>query len=305
MNIGAVDLNLLIAFDAIWRTRSVSRAAQTLGVPQPTLSNALKRLRRQFDDALFVRTAHGMTPTPFAAAIAEPVAEGLAAIDRGLRGRPDFDPATASRRFTIIMTDIAEAVILPHILEVCRRTAPGVSIRTRQLPMDATLPALRSGEVDLAIGYIPALRSGVMQQLLFTSDYVCLVAQRHPTIRRALTRRDFLGARHAVAEVPGTGHHVVEKTMLRLGLEPSIGVRVPHFLALPLIVAASDMIATVPRPLGKLMRGFAEIRLFDCPVNLPELPIRQFWHPRFNDDPASKWLRAILKRVVARAPVLR
>lgn len=298
MNVAGLDLNLLAAFDAVWRHRTVSRAASALGVPQPTLSNALRRLRAMFDDALFVRGAGGVVPTPFAEQLAPHVAAGLAAFTRGLQLKRGFDPATARRQFTLVMTDIAEAVILPRLLEACRTAAPGISFRTLQLPAEAIVPALRAGEADLAIGFMPWLRSGAMQQHLFTSDYVCLAGARHPTIRTRITRAAFLSARHALAEAQGTGHQVVEKTLRRLGLEAQIGARVPHFLALPLIVAASDMLATVPGPLGKLMRGVADIRLYAHPLPLPRIPVRQFWHERFDDDPGNRWLRATLRRVL-------
>ena len=298
MNISSVDLNLLIVFDAVWRHRSVSRAAAALGVPQPTVSNALRRLRELFDDRLFVRATGGIIPTPFAEQAAVHVRQGIAAFDRTLHFKKDFEPASAQRLFTILMTDIAEAIMLPRLLEACRRTAPGVSFRTIQLSADAIVPALRSGDVDLAIGFIPGLRTGVMQQTLFTSDYACLASAQHPVIRKQVTRPLFRSARHAVAEAHGTGHGIVEKTLHRLGLGKQIGARVPHFLALPLIVASSDMLATVPRPLGKLMRGIADIRIYDHPIPFPAIPIRQFWHERFNDDPGNRWLRGTFRKVL-------
>ena len=298
MNISSIDLNLLVVFDMVWRHRAVSKAAGALAVPQPTVSNALRRLRGIFDDALFVRAAGGVVPTPFAEQVAAHVRDGIAAFDRTLQFKREFDPAAAQRLFTVLMTDIAEAIILPRLLEACRKSAPGVSFRTIQLPMDAIVPALRSGDVDVAVGFIPALRSGVMQQLLFTSEYACLASARHSTIRRQVTRRAFLAARHAVAEAQGTGHGIVEKTLRRLHLDKQIGARVPHFLALPLIVAASDMLATVPRPLGKLMRAIADVHIHDHPLPLPSIPVRQFWHERFNDDPGNRWLRRLLRQVL-------
>src|SRR5690554_1041142 len=136
-NIRSLDLNLLLVFDAVLRHRAVSRAAAALGVPQPTASNALRRLREIFDDRLFVRASGGVIPTPFAERIAPHVRDGIAAFDRTFQFKNDFDPAVAQRLFTILMTDIAEAIILPRMLEACRRAAPGVSFRTIQLSADA------------------------------------------------------------------------------------------------------------------------------------------------------------------------
>jgi DNA-binding transcriptional LysR family regulator len=156
-----IDLNLLLVFDAVWRHRHISRAAIELNTSQPTVSNALRRLRDFTRDALFVRSGSGMEPTPFAEQLATDWCNGLSSVRRGLGRRSGFDIATDKRTFTIVMSDIAEAVILPHLLNACRESAPGIFFSTIQLSMDQTLPALRTGAVDLAVGYIPDLRSGV------------------------------------------------------------------------------------------------------------------------------------------------
>jgi len=303
MNIRSVDLNLLVVFEAVYRLSSVSRAAEALSMPQPTVSNALRRLRDTFGDPLFVRSGPILLPTPFAQELARPVAEGLAHLDLGLKAQAGFDPATTRRQFTLIMTDIAEAVILPRLLSACRETAPKVSFRTCQMRTDEILEALRSGTVDVAIGFIPKL-GGALRQLLFESDYVVLSRVRSGQ-REEIDRDTFMRRRHAVAEAQGTGHSLVERTLSRLGLEDRIGARVPHFLALPVIVGSSDLLATVPRPLAQVMKAVAPVAIHEHPLPLPRLPIRQFWHERYNADPASRWLRSTLRSAVADLTVLR
>jgi DNA-binding transcriptional LysR family regulator len=301
MNTGSLDLNLLAVFDAVWRERSVSRAAAALGLPQPTASNALARLRRALGDPLFVRRAGGVAPTARAERLAAAVGPGLAAIAGGVAGGGEgFDPQRADRLFTLIMTDIAEAVILPPLLDACRAAAPRLRFRTLQLGTRETRHALDSGAVDLAIGFLPDLAAGIRQQRLFETAYACIVSARRKAPAGGMTREAFLAARHAVAEAAGTGHHVVERALARAGLAPRIFVRVPHFLALPMIVAATDMVATVPRPLGHIMRRSASIRVLAHPLALPRLVIRQFWDERFDADPGNRWLRATLRGVFAR-----
>jgi DNA-binding transcriptional LysR family regulator len=301
------DLNLVAVFEAVWRHRQISRAAAELNSSQPTVSNALRRLRLAMDDRLFVRSGQMMVPTPLAEEIAPHWCNGLMAIRRGGALKSGFNPATDRRRFSILMTDIAEAVIMPHLLAACRVSAPFVSFRTTQLDVEKTLHALRSGDVDLAIGYLPSLRSGVKQQLLFEADYVVISRKNHPIIGRSgrLTRPTFLGCRHALAEATGTGHVIVERVLKRFGLSGSIGTRVPHFLALPMIVAASDLLATVPRPLARLLMDAVPIAIHEHPIKFPTLPIRLFWHERFDADLGLRWLRHTLKQVVNRAEVLR
>jgi DNA-binding transcriptional LysR family regulator len=247
-----------------------------------------------------------MEPTPFAERLATHWCDGLSSVRRGLAMRSDFDIATEKRTFTIVMSDIAEAVILPHLLNACRATAPGVFFSTMQLPMEETLPALRTGAVDLAVGYIPELRSGVKQQLLFEADYVALARRGHPGVKlSAMSKAIFLKERHAVARAEGTGHAIVERTLRKHGLDSRIAVRVPHFLALPMIVASSDLVATVPRPLGVLMADAAPIEILPHPLKLPKLVIRQFWHERFDAEPALAWLRKTLRAAIANASQLR
>ena len=298
MNKQPLDLNRLRVFRAVWEHRNVSRAAEELGVSQPTVSHALRELRQHFNDRIFVRAPGGMMPTPLAETIARRISQALAILEQGLDLRGEFDAASSRREFTIVMTDIAEAIILPRILDLCRRNAPLIAFRAIQLPTESVLAALRDGAADVAIGFSPALRASLLHSSLFRSEYVCILSASHPRVGKRLTREDFMRERHAVAQAQGTGHHAVESALQRMGLLDSIGARVPHFLALPTIVASSDMIATIPRPLAELMLPIAPVRVFPVPIRLPKLLIEQFWHERFHDDVASRWLRALLPRAM-------
>lgn len=285
-----VDLNLLIVFDAMWRFRSVSRAAEAIGMSQPAVSNALKRLREQLQDRLFVRTAQGMLPTLAAQELGKTISAALAQIAAGLNFRHEFHPASQERTFTITLTDIGSLVFLPRLLEHCNREAPGIAFRTLHLPSADIARALVAGDVDLAVGFVPDLHSGIYQQLLFNTDYVCMVRKDHPSIGDQITRKEFLEAMHAVAEVAESqGHYIVERELNRLNLR--IGLRLPHFMALPSIIARTDMVATVARPLAVGIRDIDNLKLLEHPVRLPRPSIKQFWHERFHDDPANQWLR--------------
>ena len=289
-----IDLNGLAAFDAIRRTGSVTQAAIELNVAQSTLSNRLRRLRAQLGDPLFVKTSEGMLPTPFAAEIGSRITGALALIDRGLKSKDSFDPLRETRRFTIVMTGITEVLLLPALLERCKAEAPGMSFTTQSLPDHETEDALKSGVADIAIGFFPEISDGLIQRLIMESDYACIAAEDHPTIGDTLSRAEFLSARYAIAEAKGTGHQAVERALQREGVAHRIGARVSGFLPLPMIVAASEMIATVPRPLADIMRDAARIKVLPHPLDLPTLQIRQFWHERFHQDPGNIWLRGIL-----------
>lgn len=294
-NIANVDLNLLVAFDAIFRDRNITLAAQRIGLSQPAMSSALGRLRRTFDDALFVRTGRGMQPTPYAQLLAPPIQRACELISDSLLIGATFDPARATRTFSLYMTDIGEAVFLPRLIGAMGRIAPGVRVRVLRVPARGAQEAMAAGEVDVAIGLFPDLKAGFFQQRLYRDEFVCIVRTGHPGLGAPLTAKAFADMRHAAIESAGTGHQaVVERAFARHRLHPRIGVTVPHFMALPAIIAATDLIATVPRRLARTFAAYPKIALVDAPIRIPSVDIRQHWHKRYHHDDANKWLRRLI-----------
>src|SRR5688572_7214556 len=157
MNAGDIDLNLLRAFDAVLRERSVTAAAARLDLTQPAVSNALARLRAIFEDPLFVRTPKGMDPTPFARELGEPVRQALALLESALAHGPGFDPATSSRSFRFYMSDLGQIEFLPPLVERVHGDAPGVRLEAVALEVDDIGDALATGALDVAIGFLPGL----------------------------------------------------------------------------------------------------------------------------------------------------
>lgn len=299
-NVSDIDLNLLTLFQEIYRRRNITAAAAALGMAQPSASKGLGRLRRQLNDNLFVRTSKGVEPTPYAAEIAPRIDNALAILSDGL-ARPSFDPDTTSREFTLIMTDIAEAVILPRAVSALRTAAPNVRLRTRQLPLADAASALTSGDVDLAIGFHPQLEAGFYQRTVFRTEYRIIGARNHPALAMPLTLEAVSSQRLAIVDSDGTGHHVVEETLRRAGLGDRIAVRVPRFLSLILLVATSDLLAVVPQPLCNLLDGTVSLATAPPPQELsaalPAIDIRMIWQQRVHEDPANTWLRALFADV--------
>lgn len=294
VNINDVDLNLLRAFDAVLRDRSVTAAAARVGLTQPAMSNALGRLRTLFGDALFVRTPRGMHPTPFAQSIAEPVRRALGLIEATLTQAGAFVPAESDRTFRVHMSDIGEMVFLPPLLERLQRDAPNVKLETR--PVDeAELPeALASGEVDLAIGFLPGLRAPVRGEHVFTDPYVCLMRADHPFAGERLTRRQFLETSHALVSSSGSGHRVIEEAMLAAGMHRRIALRVPHFTVVPMILERTDLVVTVPSRVARIFEGLGRFRSMPAPVAIPRAAVKVHWHDRYGGDPGNRWLRELL-----------
>src|SRR4051812_40055494 len=179
MNIGAVNLNLLVAFDALFEELSVTRAARRAGVTQPAMSNTLSQLRALFGDALFVRHRTGLTPTARAKELAEPIRKGLGLLQGALTGR-GFDPATSQRRFVIATSDYVELVLLPALLRRLRKHAPHVRLQLRPWGLHEAPPELARGEVDLMLGFYDKLPAHHYEQPLFDDEYVCVVRRHHP-----------------------------------------------------------------------------------------------------------------------------
>jgi DNA-binding transcriptional LysR family regulator len=298
VDIADVDLNLLVVFDALLRTRSVTGAARTLQMSQPATSFALNRLRKTFGDPLFVRTARGIAPTPYAESLAAPLESILDRIRADLLRQPTFDPSTVERSVTFNMQDIGELVFLPTLIERLVRVAPGVRVRTVNLPVEQIEPALRSGEVDLALGSFTDLASGATyQQRLFRHSFVCIVRSDHPTIGDEISRKQFLEGSHAIVHPAGHMDDNLEHELRGQGLTRRVAVRIEHFLAVPTILSQSDLIFTVPYAIGESLAKLADIKLVRPPFRAKPRDVKQHWHSRFHRDSANRWLRGVVSEL--------
>jgi DNA-binding transcriptional LysR family regulator len=295
MDIADVDLNLLVVFDALLRARSVSGAARALKMSQPATSFALNRLRKMFGEPLFVRTARGIHPTPYAESLSAPLEAILDRISADLLQQPTFDPATEQRSVTFNMQDIGELVFLPRILDRLNVSAPGLQVRTVNLPPPLLEPALRSGEVDIALGHFPDLAGAALfQQRLFSHAFVCIVRADHPTIKEEMTRRQFIEGLHAVVHPAGHMNDSLEAELQAQGLTRRVSVRIEHFLAVPTILGQSNLIFTVPFAIGAGLAKLGDIKLVRPPFKAKPRVVKQHWHARFQHDAANRWLRSLV-----------
>lgn len=286
------ETKLLQLFDVLYEVRSVTRAAGRLGQSQPTISIWLGRLRRQVGDPLFVRTLGGMTPTPRADALIGPCREVLASLTRLTIAEPAFEPGTARRRFRICMTDASHITLLPPLLARVRALAPGVRLEAARID-DGTEQALTSGDADLAVGYLPWLGGVIARQELFDQDWVCLASPRHPRVRARLGRRSYVAEGH-VAITAGTGAALLQRALDDQGIERRVVLELPGFLGLGAILGSTDLLATLPRHIGTTLAHGNGLALWPCPVPVDRFEVGQYWHPRFDNEPASRWLRDLV-----------
>lgn len=294
MELHEIDLNLLIVFNELLRLRRVSAVADSLNVSQPGVSNALNRLRRLLNDELFVRTAKGMAPTPFAERLAEPIGYALGTIHNSLNQKVTFDPLANHRHFSVAMTDIGEIYFLPALMQQLARVAPHVTTSIVSTSRADLREEMENGRIDLAIGFVPNLKTGFFQRRLFRQRYVCLYRQRHPLAESGITLKAFRSAQHLAVSAVGTGHGVVDEVIQRAGIVRDVRLHVPHFGAVGHIVQNTDLIAVVPQAYADRTVGPFGLQASPCPVKIPDVVINVLWHAKKHREPANQWLRQLV-----------
>ena len=300
MNIAAIDLNLLVAFEALWEERHLSRAAVRVGLSQPAMSNALRRLRALFGDVLFVRAARGMTPTTRATEIAAPVHAGLAHLRLALEDRMDFDPSTAERTFRIAMNDYAEMRLGGALMRRLLVQAPGVEVILRRSERLFVAPEeeLRNRTVDAAIGFFregTPVDDAVRYKDLYTESNVVIARRGHPILGR-LTAATFASAEHVAVFYKAEPRGLIDEVLAAQGLARRVRAKVSHFLAVPQIVASSELIACVPAGLAAAFAGWLDLEIRPLPIELPPMCLRLVWNERLTDDPSHRWFRRLLEK---------
>ena len=299
MELNQIDLNLLVVFQQLMIERRVSRVADNLGLTQPAVSNSLAKMRRLFNDDLFLRTPAGMVPTPLAEQLGESIGYALAMIHSGLNQQTQFDASSAKLPMTIGMTDIGEIVFLPTLIERISREAPGVTLSTVRNAAVNLRDDMESGKVDLAIGLLPQLRAGFFQRQLFRQRYVCLFRRGHRAASKKLTLAEFRAAEHLVVVSAGTGHGAVDDLLRRSGVDRTVRLTVPHFVGVGHILRGTDLIATVPERLAQHLAEPFGLAYSPHPVRLPEIAINVFWHAKAHRSMANQWLRSLIFELFA------
>lgn len=292
-HIAGLDVQLLLALDALLRERQVTRAAQRLGLTQSAMSHALRRLREVFADPLFVRTPRGVLPTPRAAQLAEPLARVLAELERLAAHPAAFDPARLQRRMALVTSEYVDVVLLPQLLAQLVHKAPLLDLEIRGASFELE-SALEEGRVDVALGIFPQLSPRVMQQRLFDDRLVCLLRRGHPAARRRLSLQRFAELPHVQIAPRGAPGGPVDEALSRLGRQRRVAVRIGSFLSALQLVARSDLVLTAPERLVHALLGELPLRVLEPPLELPRFAIYQVWHERRQEDPAHAWLRGAL-----------
>ena len=281
-------------FEALLRHGNVTRAAAHMGLTQSAMSSALGRLRQQLGDPLFVNTRAGMLPTPRALELAPSLTDALTMVRSALGEREAFDPRRTTRSLRVYMTDVGETVLLPALMRHLHQHGPAIRLETAQLPAAELAVRMETGDIDLAVGYVPQLRDKIRRERLFEEHYVCMT---RPDRRGGLTLKEFVSARHVLISSMGSGHQQLERALAEHGVEQNVALRVHHFVVVPLIVADTDLIVSLPRHVADVWSRLVKVKVHPLPIKIPSFDVSLYWHPRVENDAANRWLREALQQL--------
>ncbi len=289
-----LDLNLLVLFETLAKTRSVARSAAALGMTPSAASHALTRLRATLGDPLFVRTPRGIVPTAFAETLSGKVGEALALLDQALGSKGDFSPRTASATIKVATTDFGAKMILPSLLAKLEREAPAIEVVVRQLPID-TDDALASGRIDLMVGRYFGDSADVHRKFLFRETFMVLAHRDHPsTGSDGMSLDAYLACGHVLVSPRGRPGGDVDNAIAALGHSRRIAVRIPELLLGPHLVAESQLLLTQGQRLLASFEKVLPVVSHPLPFSIPSFDIYLVWHARTHDDPTSAWFRRCL-----------
>ncbi|HTV30939.1 MAG TPA: LysR family transcriptional regulator [Xanthobacteraceae bacterium] len=298
MDIRAVDLNLLKAFDALQAERAVTRAASRIGLSQPAMSHALSRLRDLFSDDLFVRTPGGMEPTARAREIAPLVSSAIEQIEAALNLGAGFDPATSTASFTAGMGEYAEVALVGRLAAAFSRAAPHATLRLLSMHGADAGEQLERGAIDVAVAHLRNMPPTIETTLLFRDPFVVVARKGHPiappNAEAPLTVEAYAAQDHVLVSPRGQTTGALDRLLVDYGQRRRVALLVATYLAVPAALARSDLIATVPSRVATLIAAHAEIASLPLPVDL-SATVSMAWHRRTTSEPAQAWFREMLR----------
>ena len=299
INLSRVDLNLLVALDALLTERSVTRAAARVGLGQSAMSSNLARLRTLFGDELLTRGPEGMRPTPRALALVDPVRITLAQITALVSRDETFDARTAERLFRLGLPDSAEVLLGPALLAHLCEAAPG--IRLRLYSTDRLFDELDADRLDLGVGFgpLPEGQTHHKRRLLGTDTYLCMFNADRVGVSPPISLEDYVRLPHVLTSLRKDEHGVVDEALTKFGLRRTVALTTSRFMVVPFLVAAAPVITTMPARIARFFAASLGLSLSPAPVKLPEPSASLVWHASYDRDPAHMWLRRTIMRLAA------
>lgn len=299
MNLAAIDLNLLLVFDALMAERNVTRAGQRIGLSQPAVSASLNRLRGIVDDELFVRRGGEMVPTPRALALAQPIADALRGVETAFGGSPQVDPATMRRDFTVRAVDYFGYLMIAPLMARLTKEAPGVVVRCVDAQTGSVSELLEEGKIDFAVEVMHQLEDPIRSQFLMREQYVVITSARHPDIelkgdlcsQQPFDLDQYCRLPHVLHSFVGGTTGNVDAALAAVGRSRHVALSLPHFFSIARAVADSTLIATFPERLAMRIAPFMGLRVYQVPVTVAPISLGVVWHRRNDSDAGHAWFR--------------
>ena len=291
VHLGKLDLNLLVALDALLGERSVTRAALAVGVSQSAMSHTLSRLRTTFADELLTRAPDGMRPTPRALALLAPMRAALAQIQDLTSAPATFDPATADNTFSLGIPDSTEVLLMPQLVARLQSVAPGVKLLLHTTNRQRILEDLDSGRVDLGIGVFEEGQTHHKRRILNKESYLCVFNAELVGVTPPISLEDYVRLPHLLTSLVESAHGVVDEALAKLGLTRTIALTSPRFNAMPFVVRQAPVVATMHSRLARFFGESMGLAVSPAPIELPDVSISMIWHSSNDRAPGQRWLR--------------
>ena len=300
MNINSIDLNLMIAFNALISHRHVTKAGEAIGRSQPAMSNALARLRDLFQDQLLIKSGNHMKPTPRALEILPQVQIALNQLENAINGNIKFDPLNTKRDFTIAMVENAAFILLPLLTPYLFKNAPNININIIGVTNIRGTQLVEAERCDMAIDLLPKNVSRQIKKLrLYRENFICMTRPAHPIFSMRPSLNNYLSFKHIAVHPSEGSASSVDNALKSIGQSRRVAIKLPYSLIVNLMINGSDLIATLPKRNALFFAKEKNLPTLDVPFKIPGFDIYMLWHSRLNDDPAHKWLRTIIEEISA------
>jgi DNA-binding transcriptional LysR family regulator len=300
LSLAGLNLNLLVHLDALLADRSVTQAARRVGVTQSAMSHSLRKLRELTDDDLLVREGRKHVLSKRAEALRPELRRALLDVQRVITSETSFDPLRARRVFRVAAPDFLSVLVLPRLIDVLAREAPGIDLDVVPTQRLRYGWLLETGELDLALGAIMPPGPGIQKIDLFEESFACAVRRGHPDVGRKLDLEAYARLGHLLISIgEDRGPTFVDDQLRLKGLKRRVVARTRSFLAAPMILAQTDLVMTGPRHLLEHLAKDHKLRVLPVPVDLPRYREEVIWHERFANDPAHRWVREQLELIAA------
>ncbi|MBD1843050.1 LysR family transcriptional regulator [Cyanobacteria bacterium FACHB-63] len=301
IDLGAVDLNLLVAFEALYIHQSVTLAAQRIHIGQPAMSAALGRLRSLFEDELFVRVGREMKPTAKAVTISPQVMSALDTIRATLADLQTFDPASSQKTFTIATSDYFASMVLPELLDILGHQAPQVNLRMLPVDKESLVDSIENDTLDVALGTFANLPPHILQQTVLVEQFVGIARSGHPALENGvMSLEDFFGFPHALFTLRRDDTGIIDQALAKQELKRRISLTVPYWFALPSAIASSNLLVAIPSCMAAHVTQHYSLQAFDIPLDLPSWAISMVWSTLNDQNPENLWLRQTIQHACQR-----